>query len=113
MDEPSERQDVVRAAALMVNPQGVRSGKGPGHLIPNPERKRSSQTGHEQPVLARGVKGGEIGFEHLLITRKSKAPIPPRSQVPAKHFLAAVVLQQRETQLCVAARRDVLWIRQR
>ena len=78
MREPRIRHRSVRAATLMIQTQRVGAGEVHGDAAVDEERQRTAQAGHDEPIFARRIEAGEVGFIHLLV--RGRAVSPARGQ---------------------------------
>src|SRR6476661_3739138 len=99
MNKPGEGQNVVGAAALMVNPEGISSREGARYLVIDEKREGGPEMGYPQTVFAGGLERREVRLQNLLVTWKRKALIGPWNQFSAVNLRSSSNVNEGEV-LC-------------
>src|SRR6476661_8003749 len=94
--ETGKGQDIVRAAALMVQTERIGAGKGSERSATNFERIRGAETRKLEPIAPGLIECTEICFHHGLIRRRiiRKAFVLPRAQFAFENCFTGLFIDQ-------------------
>jgi hypothetical protein len=84
VDEAGERQVVARAAALLVQAEGVGAGEAHRDAVVDQERQRGAEARHLELIFAGRREVAEVGLEHFLIRERAGlvADVRPGVRLP-------------------------------